>query len=54
MDPNIQYTRGKYEIASKNAISGLRSNNRMIGFKDVLDRKCARKGIIKLYIPLDA
>lgn len=41
-------------MASKNATSGRRSNNKIIGFNDVFERKCARKGIIKLYIPFDA
>lgn len=41
-------TNGKYEIASRNATSGRRSNSNIIGFNDVFDRKCARSGIIKL------
>lgn len=46
--PFIQYTNGKYEIASRNAISGLLSSSRMMGLSDVLDRKWALNGIMKL------
>lgn len=50
----ILLTSGKYDKASKNATSGLRSNNNIIGFNEVFERKWARKGMMKLYIPFEA
>jgi hypothetical protein len=44
----IVLTNGKYDMASKNAISGLRSSKRIMGLRDVFDLKWARNGIIKL------
>lgn len=48
IEPCIQYTNGKYEIASRNATCGRWSNSNMMGFNDVFDLKWARNGMIKL------
>lgn len=38
-DPNIQYTSGKYDKASRKAGSGLLSNRRTMGCREVFARK---------------
>lgn len=48
MLPFIQYTSGKYDMASRKAILGRLSSSKMIGFNDVFDLKCALSGIMKL------